>query len=212
MTRRDSKIVGKVKASDKKNTVTVLFTISADGTLVPPMLTHKGQKISGMTAACNAEGWTMGISERGWLTSELFYEYISNSFYNWLLKQKIQLPVILYLDGHASLITLELSKFCKSKGIELIPLYPNATHMLQPLNTSFFSLLEEKYKVTLMQWSSRNNGDKFDLRNLVRVLSDALSLLNLEDIAKSGFRGSGLLPFDRNGIENARFLTRSKDD
>ncbi|XP_055706194.1 uncharacterized protein LOC129803561 isoform X2 [Phlebotomus papatasi] len=213
MARKGSNIFGKVMASNKKNIVTVLFTISADGKLAPPLLIHKGQKNSSiMTAACNDKGWVMGISEGGSMTSEIFYSYIANSFYNWLLKQNIQFPVILYLDRLAPFITLELSKFCKSKGIELISLYPNATHVMQPLDTSFFSSLEEKYKVTLSQWSSENNGDKLKPRNLIGVLSDALSLLNLEDIAKRGFRGCGLLPFDRNGIDNAKFLTGSKYD
>jgi len=40
--------------------------------------------------------------------------------------------VILYDDGHSSHITLPFVKFCTDHYIELIALFPNATHLIQP--------------------------------------------------------------------------------
>lgn len=212
MAERRSRTFGKVITSNEKDTVTTLFTISANGMLAPPMVVHKGQRISRRIAECNVKGWAVAVSESGLMTSEIFYEYITNSIYNWLLEQKIQFPVILYLGEHASHITLELSKFCKSKGIVLILLHPNATYLMQPLDKSFFAPLKEKYKLALTQWKTEQGEDKLKPRNLPGILTKAISFLNLEKIAKSGFRRCGLLPFDRNGIDNATFLKGSKDD
>ena len=70
------------------------------------------------------------------MTAETFYEYITNIFYPWLVKNNISFPVVLYGDGHSSHVTIPLVKFCKSVQIELIALYPNATHIIQPLDVS----------------------------------------------------------------------------
>ncbi|XP_055707135.1 uncharacterized protein LOC129804094 isoform X3 [Phlebotomus papatasi] len=212
MEKRISRPFGKVSSSNEKDTVTVLFTISASGELAPPMVVHKGQRISKITAECNVKGWAMGVSENGLMTSEVFYAYITNSFYNWVLEQKIQFPVILYLDEHASYITLELSKFCKSKGIVLVLLYPNATHLIQPADKTFFAPLQQKYKLALAQWNTEQAGDKLKPRNLAGILTKAVSLLNMENIAKSGFRRCGLLPFDQNGIDDTKFSKALKYD
>jgi len=83
-------------------------------------------------------GWSIGLIEKGWMTAESFFEFISNIFYSWLIKNQIKFPVVLYLDGHSSHLTLPLVQFCRSNQIELIALYPNATHILQPLDVSVF--------------------------------------------------------------------------
>ena len=51
---------------------------------------------------------------------EVFYEYIANTFVNWLEKQNIKLPVIIFSDYHETRTNYYLSKFMQSKGIYLI--------------------------------------------------------------------------------------------
>uniref|UniRef100_A0A1B0DQA9 Uncharacterized protein n=1 Tax=Phlebotomus papatasi TaxID=29031 RepID=A0A1B0DQA9_PHLPP len=139
MEKRISRPFGKVSSSNEKDTVTVLFTISASGELAPPMVVHKGQRISKITAECNVKGWAMGVSENGLMTSE-------------------------------------------------------------------------KYKLALAQWNTEQAGDKLKPRNLAGILTKAVSLLNMENIAKSGFRRCGLLPFDQNGIDDTKFSKALKYD
>ena len=64
----------------------------------------------------------------GWMTAQSFYEYIVNVFHPWLLRNKISMPIILYVDGHCSHLTMPLAQFCIENSIELAVLYPNATH------------------------------------------------------------------------------------
>lgn len=92
------------------------------------------------------KGWGIGISESGWMTGETFYEYVVNIFYKWLLEEKIRFPVVLFLDGHSSHLTLNLSKFCKEHEIILIALPPNSTHIMQPLDISFFHPLKSAWR------------------------------------------------------------------
>ena len=67
------------------------------------------------------KGWSIETSDRGWITAESFYEYITNVFYSWL-KTNIIFPVILFMDGHSSHLILPLSNFCRQHEIELIVL------------------------------------------------------------------------------------------
>lgn len=78
------------------------------------------------------------ISESGWMASETFYKYITNVFYPWLDDTKVVFSVLLYLHRHSSHMTVSLVNFCREKGIGLISLFSNATHILQLLDIAFF--------------------------------------------------------------------------
>ena len=85
---------------------------SADGTRAPPMLMFKYADgvPPNILKYCPAH-WSIGNSESGWMTTETFYEYVANVFYPWLLQRDIDFPVVIYLDGHSSHVTIPLVKF-----------------------------------------------------------------------------------------------------
>lgn len=56
--------------------------------------------------------WGLGLSDNGWMTREVFYEYIEKVFYPYLVAAKIKFPVVLFIDGHATHLTLKLSQLC----------------------------------------------------------------------------------------------------
>jgi len=76
------------------------------------------------------------------MTGENFYEYITNVLHPWVIKTKIQLPVVLYVDEHASHMTQLLSEFCFKSQIKLITLHSNSTHVIQPMDQSMFAPLK----------------------------------------------------------------------
>ena len=127
------------------------------------------------------KGWGGGHSERGWMTSETFYSYIANVFYNWLVDNEYKFPVLLYVDGHSSHLTLPLMKFCKEHDIELVALYPNATHIIQPLDVSLFHPLKEAYKKILRTWRIDNNVGylkKFMFSPVLKLALDSIDFNN----------------------------------
>ncbi|XP_055714403.1 uncharacterized protein LOC129808656 [Phlebotomus papatasi] len=210
LVRRGDRVAGKIITSEEKDCVTVLFTISASGQLAPPMVVHPIKKFTIDIASNNADGWVVDKTDSGWMTSILFFEYVANHFYPWLQSQGIELPVVLYLDGHSSHVTLELSKFCREKGIELIRLYPNATHLMQPLDTAFFAPLKIQWTKALCKWKMSNDWTKLKRRSVAKILVEALKHLNLKGIAENGFRGCGLLPFNADAIKREKFLNKNE--
>ena len=139
ITRKGAKSVYYIVAGNEKACLTVLFTAAASGKMSPPMILFDLKTTPKKNVLNNIpQGWGVGHSERGWMTSETFSSYIANVFYNWLIDNEYTFPVILYVDGHSSHLTLPLMKFCKEHEIELIALYPNATHIIQPLDVALF--------------------------------------------------------------------------
>lgn len=135
------------------------------------------------------------------MTADSFYNYITTKFYPWLVKNNIQFPVVLYVDGHASHLTLTLSQFCKANQLEFA-LYPNATHILQPLDVAVFHPLKSKWKKTVDQWRIDHGVEKLKREKFAPLLKQALdSMPNLTDIIKHGFRTCGLSPFSSDAVD-----------
>lgn len=80
------------------------------------------------------------------MTSETFYKYISNIFIPFLVKSNILRPAIIFLEVHRSHLSLHLNKFCRENEIILIALYPNSTHILQPLDVAVFGHFKSSSK------------------------------------------------------------------
>ena len=144
---------------------------SADGTRASPMLIFKyaDSVPASILKNCPAD-WGIGNSEIGWMTTEKFYEYKANVFYPWLQKSEIEFPVIIYLDDHSSRVTIPLVKFCREKQIEQIVLFPNATHIMQPLDIAFFRPFKEIWRATIIKYKAEKNISRLKKKHVPAVL------------------------------------------
>ncbi|KAJ8971663.1 hypothetical protein NQ314_000588 [Rhamnusium bicolor] len=132
--------------NDEKECLTTLITANAAGMLVPPMVMFNYERIPAHISNLMPQEWGIGKSESGWMTGQSFYEFVANIFHPWIVANNVKVPVALFVDGHSSHLTMELSNFCVENQIELIALYPNATHILQPLDVSVFHPLKNGWK------------------------------------------------------------------
>lgn len=122
--------------------MSVLVICNADGDLAPTFILFAGKSIPRNAAEMAPPDFTFGFSEKGYMTSQNFFEYIANYFEPWSMEKKIKRPVLFYLDRHASHLTLHFSKFCAAHEIVLIASHPNVTHMAQPLDVAVFHSLK----------------------------------------------------------------------
>lgn len=182
---------------DEKECLTVLMTGNAAGDMSPPMVIFKYQRIPREIVLSVPHSWGIGRSESGWMTGETFYEFISNIFYNWLIQNKIPMPVILFIDGHTSHLTYHTSKFCTDNGIILISLYPNATHLIQPMDVAIFRSLKGSWKSAVHQWRFEN-PDSPILRKVhfCPLLKKVIDENMAPSIFINGFRKCGLVPWN----------------
>ena len=71
------------------------------------------------------------------MTCKVFYEY-TNIFRPFFVSQGVIFPVVLFVDGHKSHLTYQLSVLCTKLKMDIIALYPNATRILQPADVPVF--------------------------------------------------------------------------
>ena len=210
--KKGARAIYKVVSGNEKGNLTVLFTAAASGQLLPPMIlfdlktTPRKEVLEKIPS-----DWAVGNTEKGWMTSDSFYKYIVNVFYNWLVENRIEFPVILYADNHSSHLTMPLAKFCQEKQIELIGLYPNSTHIIQPLDVGLFHVLKDKYKEANDTWRIKNGIVDVKKYMFAEILKTALDSYNFSNCIVSGFRGCGLFPFNPDAVQYNVLSKRKKN-
>lgn len=145
--------------------------------------------------------WGIGRSKSGWMCADTFFEYVANVFNPWIIESGIEKPVILFLDGHSSHLSLELSTFCEKEQIMLISLYPNTTHVSQPLDVSVFFPLKEVWKSVVREWRLKHPNNKLKRTDFSKLLEGALGKLSNKTL-ENGFKHCGLFPFSPEVIPN----------
>lgn len=150
--------------------------------------------------------WSVGRSDNGWMTGESFYEYMTNAFYPWCLQNEIQFPIIMYLDGHSSHATMALSNFCTAHKIVLISLYPNSTHITQPMDVALFRPLKDAWKKAVYNWRIQNNNVAIKKSDFAPLLKVAIESINTEKCLSNGFTCCGLAPFSAEAINYKKLL------
>ncbi|KAI5696630.1 hypothetical protein M8J76_009934 [Diaphorina citri] len=104
---------------NEKETITVLLVFNAKGETLTPMVVFPYKRPPKAVIESMPLSWTLGISETGWMRSDVFFEYIANTVNPWLNNNDVTKPVLLFVDGHKSHLTMELSTFCSANGIIL---------------------------------------------------------------------------------------------
>ena len=104
--------------------------------------------------------WGIAMSDNGWMKAEIFVDDIQNILYPYLKAKNTHFPIILFLDGHKTHLTYQLSQLCSKLEIILICLYPNSTRIFQPADVSCFRPLNNLWKNGVLNWRRNNPYSK----------------------------------------------------
>lgn len=206
LAEKGARNVYNVEQSQAKESITVLFTFSAAGNVCCPFIVYPYQRLPEKISESVPDGWGIGKSDTGWMTTEVFYEFIANVFHPYLLSNNIELPVILYVDGHKTHLNFHLSQLCTHLQIELIALYPNATRILQPADVAAFRPLKVGWRKTLRKWQNDHNNQGVTKLNFAPVLNEAVMMSLKPEILVNGFKACGLYPFNPDAINYEKCL------
>ena len=206
LVKKGTSVVYNRSANDEKECLTVLIVVDADGGLPPPMILFPYKRVPQTVLQKMPNKWGFGRSDSGWMTCETFYEYITNVFYPYLITKKTTFPVILFVDGHSSHISLHLNEFCKEKKIILVTLFPNATHILQPLDVAVFHPLKMQWKKAVYDWKIQNNGERLKREDFAPLLENCLNIAAKPETIRHGFNTCGLFPFTPESIDFSKLL------
>lgn len=195
-----------VTSNREKEQLTVLGIFSADGVCVPPMIVYPYTRLPREVGESVPDSWGIGITPTGWMNGDVFFEWMANHFIPYLEKEKVQFPIILFVDGHRSHLTMHLSELCEAKGVILVALHPNCTHMLQPADVSVFAPLKKGWQAHVREWKFNNDYRQVNKSNFAPILQDVFKKKATPIVIQNGFRKCGLYPFEADSVDYSKCL------
>ena len=206
------KSVGGLTSAEKGKTVTVVCCVSASGVYVPPMMVYPRQRIRAEFLDNAPVGTIAAGSKTGWINAELFERWFDH-FVESVHPNARPQPVLLILDGHSS-HTQNLNVITKARqsNVIVLSLPSHCTHRLQPLDLSFFKSLNTYYDQAAATWLRNHQGRAITELEIGGLFGIAYGKAATTSNAESGFRKSGIFPFDRNLFTEEDFLSSKMTD
>ena len=184
--------------SDCKSQVTVLVCTSAAGYALPPFIIFDRKTLNPELTTGEVPGSIYGLSSKGWIDMELFNEWF---FRHFLLYAPPSRPLLLLMDGHSSHYCPEVIREAAAQKVVIFVLPPNTTHCTQPLDKGTFSALKVAWRQKCHDFICSNPGKTVSRYDFSKLFSsawyEAMTMVNIT----SGFKVTGVCPFDRNAFK-----------
>lgn len=207
---KGTKNVYEVDQGDAKQNLTVMFTFAASGTVTPPMIIYPNKRLPQSVKDSVPEEWSYALTDNGWMKCETFLFYLEHVLYPSLLKDGTKFPIALFVDGHKTHVTYDVSKLCTRLQIVLVALYPNATRILQPADVGSFKPLKNLWRSGVLEWRRQHPFAKLGKPDFAPILKQAVDRLSKQSIANS-FKACGIFPWNPNAVDYSKCLGKKKD-
>lgn len=196
-----------IQPGDRK-WVTVIETINASGWCLPPFVILDG-KVHQSTWYTTGipHDWTLAVSDNGWTNDALGLEFIQH-FDKWTRDRTSGVYRLLVLDGHGSHSTPEFEQFCAQNKIITICMPPHSSHLLQPLDVACFSALKLTYSKQVRQLAQQGILH-IDKQDFLLMYAKARTTIHNELTILSGFRATGLVPFNPDRVLSTITITKT---
>ena len=207
ITAKGTKNVYKI-APDTREQVTVLGCASAAGSLMKPLVIYPGVRPRYNFEGVDPDDFDVGCTLNGWISSDCFFGWLANLFLPAVREKGITFPIIIFMDGHTSHINVAVSELCRENDIILYCFPPHDSHLMQPLDVSVYGPLKKYWNESLDNFSRKYRGLAMTRNHFFSVFDTAWKkAVASRDIIRSGFRKSGLLPFNSEAIDFSKLVT-----
>ncbi|XP_060791261.1 homeobox and leucine zipper encoding b isoform X2 [Neoarius graeffei] len=179
--------------------ITVTACFNALGDYSPPLIVFPGQTFRNIGLSDFPEA-IYGHTDDGWMDSDLFFEFLKH-FVKFVEEKHIQFPVILFVDGHSTHISLATAEFCAANGVILYCLLPNATRILQACHIGLFSPMKASWEKCVKEWQTQHVDEVFTKTHFPSVFKKAWYSVTTLENSVNGFKRSGLFPLSIDGID-----------
>ena len=208
VTKKGQKKV-RYRTSGNKSQITVIGCVSAVGQAIPPFVIFDAKNLNAEWTEGEVAGTTYGLSEKGWVDTELFRGWLVDHFLKHAVAAR---PLFLLLDGHSSHYQPDLIHFAKDHNIVLFCLPPHTTHESQPLDTTVFGPLKRNWQSVCHQYMQSNPGKIVTKYQFSALLNKAWMLTMTPSNICAGFRKCGVYPFNSNAIDCGLMSSSTVDD
>lgn len=133
--------MGSITSAERGELVTVVYTISASGSTIPPMLIFPGINYRDHFIRGAPNGSAGRATRSGWTNEDVFVEYLQHLQYHARCSQEKK--ILLILDNHESHISLKAIDYSRANGIVILTIPPHSSHRLQPLDRTVYMVLSK---------------------------------------------------------------------
>ena len=182
--------------------ITVVATICADSTALPPLLIYDS------TSGSIQDSWVQDFnsnehhvwftsSPSGWTFDEIGFKWLEALFDKNTQAKAGRAWRLLFVDGHGSHVTLKFLEWAQQHKILVAVYPPHSTHRLQPLDVGCFAPLATYYSQLLEQQTRLSEGQtRMTKRNFFKCFYPAWHKAFTDKNIASSWRKTGLFPFD----------------
>jgi hypothetical protein len=210
VTAQGKKQVGSITSGERGELVTVVYTVSASGNVLPPMfifprVNYKNHFIRG------APPGSIGNATRsGWINEDLFVEYLGHVIRHTRCSQEHK--VLLIMDNHESHISVRAIDMAKANGIVLLTIPPHTSHRLQPLDRSVYGPFKGAYDRAMDGWLRSNPGKTVTIYEIPAIVNEAHMSAMIPRNIVSGFQNTGIHPFNKDLFSDDDFAPAAPTD
>jgi DDE superfamily endonuclease len=196
----DSGRITAAKQDGSREFISLLASICADGTTLPPALIYKGAsgdlQDTWMEDLGEKEQAFFASSTNGWSSNAFGLAYLKQVFDPSTRAKAGRKRRLLIVDGHSSHVNMEFIRTCDRLKILLIILPPHSTHRLQPLDVGCFLPLSTCYSIELNKVIEKSAGlVSFTKRMFWPTFKAAWDKSMTEENILSAFAKTGIWPY-----------------
>ena len=193
ITRKTSKTPRAVLNNNKANR-SVMFAVTGDGGVLPPYVCTKTKFKDEEIAVFGPPNCFYSTSKSGWFNMPVFDDWFERVVVPWAVSKRPLNTAIIgdNLSAHISPVTL---KRASEVGVSFRLLPPNTTNFLQPLDVAVFSPLKLAWRKQLTDYKRDTLNKSLLKKHFSEQFKILCSSIKADNI-KSGFRATGLIPFD----------------
>ena len=200
VTRADRRGKGKGIQPGNREWATAIACINGEGWSIPPFLVVQGAyHLSNWVTETNLPSqWVIKPTNNGWTNNETGLEWLKHFDKHTAGRAKGPYR-ILVLDGHESHESAAFEHYCKSHNIITLGLPPHSSHLTQPLDIGYFSVLKRTYGHQIEDFIKAHINHITKVEFFIAFKAAYLQSMTIQN-AKAGFRGAGLIPFDPQAV------------
>lgn len=202
--------VGQVTSAERGSLVTVCFAVNALGNVIPPFFIFPRVKYNESFVADGPPGSQGDSYSSGWMTTKSFVKFMAH-FVKYS-NASLQNRVLLILDNHESHVNIEVVKYAKLNGVTLLTLPPHCSNKLQPLDVAIYSSFKARYNSAMNNWMVSNPGRTVTIYNIPGFVSTIMSQAFSQSNILSGFRKTGIHPYNPDIFTDEDFLCSAVTD
>lgn len=199
--------VGQVTSRERGELITQVGIIGANGTALPPIWIFPRVKFDQhrMLHGVPLEYGALGLVHKsGWMTCDNFLKALQHFASHVRCSQEHK--VLLIMDNHESHLSVEGIDFCRENGIVILTLPPHTSNKLQPLDKTVFGPFKKIFNQSADDWMLSHPGKLLTIYDLPELCMKAWEKAATQNNIRSGFRSTGIWPFDKNIFKEEDFL------